>query len=172
MTYQLMRITAALTKGFERPQDGSVPWSRLIAGYALPTLCGVGTFTWASSLKPGALLPAAAIISGVLLSLSTMSYNRVKDLSGDHDWDGIDPMSAAVEFARASVRAAQISIATSSLLVVGLLIPDQSTYAHAVVAASCAVLLHLFVRIWYLLVMIRHQVGATAGQRATRPVRH
>ncbi|MGW4097155.1 hypothetical protein [Mycobacterium sp. NPDC004974] len=102
-----------------------------------------------------------------------MSYNRVKDLSGDHRWDGIDPMAAAVEFARASVRAAQISIATSGLLVVGLLVPEKSIYAHLVVSAAAAVLLHLFIRLWFLLVMIRHQVGATAGQRAVRRlVRH
>lgn len=172
MMYQFMRTTTALKKGLERPQDGAVPWTRLVAAYVAPALCGAGTFAWACSLTPGALLPAAAIISGVLLSLATMSYNRVKDLSGDHRWDGIDPMAAAVEFARASVRAAQISIATSGLLMVGLVVPERSTYAQLAVAGASAVLLHLFVRIWFLLVMIRHQVGVTAGQRATRLVRY
>ncbi|MFV8173818.1 hypothetical protein [Mycolicibacterium peregrinum] len=152
--------------GLGRPHDGEVTNGRLAAAYGIPISCAIVVMVWVHPVvTPGALLPGAAIISGVMLSLATMSYNRVKDLGGSEPWDGTDPMVAAVVFARASVAAAQISVVTSAGLVLALMIPSCSVAIPYVIALAIGTLLHLFIRVWYLLAMIRHQVGVTAGQR-------
>ncbi|AJA43332.1 hypothetical protein VC60_gp31 [Mycobacterium phage Sbash] len=160
-------MTQPLREGLGRPHDGEVTHGRLITAYGLPISCAIVILVSVHPVvTPGALLPGAAIISGVLLSLATMSYNRVKDLGGSEPWEGTDPMWAAVVFARASVAAAQISVVASAGLVVALMIPSCSVAIPYVTALAIGTLLHLFIRIWYLLAMIRHQVGVTAGQRS------
>jgi hypothetical protein len=119
-----------------------------------------------------AFLSGAAVFSGVLLALCTLSFNRVKDIASDKSdgvWQGADPMRAAYRFARNTLSAAYVSVCVTGLLVTQIFI-TTGWPARIMLALTVALVAHLGVRIWFLLAGIRNQVEAVAGQRsAERP---
>ena len=168
------RILADARYSVGRPVDGRLTWARLVAAYVLPA----GVFVVVAVLHPkiaiSTFLSGAAVFSGVLVALCTLSFNRVKDLAGDKSegvWQGADPMRAAYRFARNTLSAAYVSVCVTGLLVAQIFI-TTGWPARAMLALTIALVAHLGVRIWFLLGGIRHQVEAVAGQRsAERPRR-
>jgi hypothetical protein len=156
--------------GVGRAFDSRLTWRRVTMAYAVPTGVFVLVLVEHPSVPIGQLLSGASIVSGVLLALCTLSFNRVKDLAGDHTvWEGIDPMRAAYRFARNTLSAAYVSVFVSGLLITQLFV-TMGWPARILLALTIALVTHLGVRIWFLLGGIRHQVESVAGQRsAERP---
>jgi hypothetical protein len=117
----------------------------------------------------GQFQSGTSIVSGVLLALCTLSFNRVKDLAGDTIWQGVDPMRVAYRFARNTLSAAYVSVFVTGLLIAQLFVTTGRP-ARVLLAVTIGLVTHLRVCLWFLLGGIRHQVEAVAGQRsAERP---
>lgn len=166
------RMLADARYSVGRPVDGRLTSARVVAAYILPTSVFVVVVLVHPTIAISAFLSGAAVFSGVLLALCTLSFNRVKDLAGDKSegvWEGADPMRAAYRFARNTLSAAYISVCVTGLLVAQIFV-TTGWPQRVMLALTVALVTHLGVRIWFLLAAIRNQVEAVAGQRsAERP---
>lgn len=164
------RVAADARYGVGRAADGRLTWQRVLVAYALPTAVFVTVLIKHPHVEVAQFLSGASIVSGVLLALCTISFNRVKDLAADKGrWDGVDPMRAAYRFARNTLSAAYVSVCTTGLLIARLFITSGWS-SRMLLALAIGFLVHLGIRIWFLLGGIRHQVESVAGQRsAERP---
>lgn len=164
------RVAADARYGVGRAVDGRLTWQRVVVAYFLPVGVVVIVVIKHPAVQIGQFLSGASIVSGVLLALCTLSFNRVKDLAGDKNrWDGVDPMRAAYRFARNTLSAAYISVFVTGLLIAQLFITGGWP-ARILLAITVGLVTHLGVRIWFLLAGIRQQVETVAGQRsAERP---
>lgn len=166
------RLLADARYSVGRPVDGRLTVGRVVAAYMVPTGVFVVVLLVHPTIAFSAFLSGAAVFSGVLLALCTLSFNRVKDLAGDKTqgvWQGADPMRAAYRFARNTLSAAYISVCVTGLLVAQIFV-TTGWPQRVMLALTIALVTHLGVRIWFLLAAIRNQVEAVAGQRsAERP---
>lgn len=160
------RVAADARYGVGRAVDGRLTWPRIAAAYLAPAAVVAAVTVKAPVVQIGQFLSGASIVSGVLLALCTLSFNRVKDLAGDKNrWDGTDPMRAAYRFARNTLSAAYLSVFVTGLLITQLFVPGGWP-ARILLAVTIGLVSHLGVRIWFLLGGIRQQVEAVAGQRS------
>ncbi|MGP4054145.1 hypothetical protein ACTWP6_04865 [Mycobacterium sp. 4D054] len=144
----------------------------MVVAYVVPTGVFIIVLLAHPTIVIGTFLSGAAVFSGVLLALCTLSFNRVKDVAGDKSdgvWQGADPMRAAYRFARNTLSAAYVSVCVTGLLVAQIFI-TTGWPARVMLALAIALAAHLGVRVWFLLGGIRNQVESLAGQRsAERP---
>lgn len=162
------RFVTGLAFGLARPIDDKVSKTRFTCAFVVPALvCGfaIGAHIAVPATQ---FLSGMSIVSGVLLALCTLAYNRVKDLAGGQGWEGADPMVPAYRFARGALTATYISLTATALLIAQLFTGD-GRLTEVLSGVSLGIVIHLGVRIWAMLGSIRHQVDATAGQRATGP---
>src|SRR4051794_7091665 len=89
---QADRVVSDAWFGVGRAADGRLTWPRVTMAYAAPTGVFVLVVVEHPDVPIGQFLSGASIVSGVLLALCTLSFNRVKDLAGDTIWQGVDPM--------------------------------------------------------------------------------
>lgn len=174
LNHRANRVLADARYGVGRTVDGRLTWPRLAMAYVVPAGVFILVLIKQPTVPIGALLSGASLISGVLLALCTLSFNRVKDLAGDQAvWQGTDPMRPAYRFARNTLSAAYVSVFVSGLLITQLMV-TEGWPARSLLALTIALVAHLGVRIWFLLSGIRQQVESVAGQRsAERPkLRH
>jgi hypothetical protein len=166
------RVVADARYGVGRVADGRLTVPRVFTAYAVPLGVSALVFVEQPTVSIGELLSGASIVSGVLLGLCTLSFNRVKDLAEDSNtvWFGVDPMRAAYRFARNTLSAAYVSVFVTGLLIAELFV-KTGLPARISLAVTIGLVTHLGVRIWFLLSGIRHQVESVAGQRSTEPPR-
>lgn len=162
----LQQTKKALQAGLGRPHDGKCTPVRTGIAYVIPAAIGALSYWTQPKFDSAGLLAGEAILTGALFGLAVLGYDRVRDLRESGTPAGIDPMQAAVRFAKATLAATYISIAVSALIVVAMVIDlpaDASRTGYAILAA---LITHQFVRLWFLVGALRHQIGATAGSRA------
>lgn len=165
------RVITDARYGVGRTADGRTTVPRAVMAYAVPAGVAALVLVKHPTEPIAPLLSGASIVSGVLLGLCTLSFNRVKDLAGNAGaWFGADPMLAAYRFARNTLSAAYVSVCVSGLLIAQLFI-TTGWPARALLAVTLGLVTHLGVRIWFLLGGIRQQVESVAGQRSAEPPR-
>ncbi|MFI5434781.1 hypothetical protein G8767_25495 [Rhodococcus sp. IC4_135] len=138
--------------------------------FLLPIVIGVGGwFTHVTDIAPAALLPGAAITTGALLGLLSLTFNRVKDAAASpRPIVGIDPAYQAGVLFSSILYSAQVALTLSGLLLV-LLLVDSEVGLRIGVAVALALFAHLGVRIALVLQSLKLQARQMLGSRSTPP---
>ncbi len=77
------RVVSDARCGVGRAADGRLTWPRVTMAYTVPVCVFAFVLIENPDVTIGQFLSGASIVSGVLLALCTLSFNRVKDLSID-----------------------------------------------------------------------------------------
>ncbi|MET8317485.1 hypothetical protein ABZU78_25435 [Rhodococcus erythropolis] len=149
-----------------RDSQGDLRAVALLVLYALPLAAAVFAFGFGAIISASALLPGATMITATTFALVTLTFNRVKDATAsERPAVGPDPVERAYRSFRIVLSSAATSLTCSGLLIAMILFNTTPLIGRLASACVIAMLLHLGVRLWHVLIAIRSQAEAIAQDR-------
>lgn len=128
----------------------------------------IGGLAWwfgGSFAAPSSLLPGASLITGALLGLLTLMFNRLKDVAAKVRPDvGPDPAYQAYLVFRSVLYTAQVSLSASGILLVMTLV-SVDRIERLGVAVAVTLLVHIGIKIAFVLHGLRYQAESVIGNR-------